>query len=251
MPIDCFCCASANITLKLPTSENGINFANYNVGDSISIYSKDNNSFTWTVNGSSYTISADGTYKGLLLIKRQFANVGYLLKSDGNVLVSNIGNTTLTGITSTLKGYYAAGYDPIELGQADNYSSAIGNLELQNYTEILIGGTSGTLSSINTINSINKAKYIALFVCLFIELVLVTLISALTVERDSRTIALKLAIGIRRGNILFNYIKKFLLTLFIGLILGIVLSMLTGGNILSFMLSFLGCSNIEFIFSIL
>ena len=103
----------------------------------------------------------------------------------------------------------------------------------------------------NTINSINKAKYIALFVCLFIELVLVTLISALTVERDSRTIALKLAIGIRRGNILFNYIKKFLLTLFIGLILGIVLSMLTGGNILSFMLSFLGGSNIEFRFSIL
>lgn len=152
VPIDCFCCASENITLNLPTSENGINFANYNVGDSISIYSKDNSSFTWTVNGSSYTISADGTYKGLLLIKRQFANVGYLLKSDGNVLVSNIGNTTLTGITSTLKGYYAAGYDPIELGQADNYSSAIGNLELQNYTEILIGGTSGTLSSINTVN---------------------------------------------------------------------------------------------------
>lgn len=152
VPIDCFCCASENIALNLPTSENGINFANYNVGDSISIYSKDNSSFTWTVNGSSYTISADGTYKGLLLIKRQFANVGYLLKSDGNVLVSNIGNTTLTGITSTLKGYYAAGYDPIELGQADNYSSAIGNLELQNYTEILIGGTSGTLSSINTVN---------------------------------------------------------------------------------------------------
>ena len=152
VPIDCFCCASENITLSLPTSENGINFANYNVGDSISIYSKDNSSFTWTVNGSSYTISADGTYKGLLLIKRQFANVGYLLKSDGNVLVSNIGNTTLTGITSTLKGYYAAGYDPIELGQADNYSSAIGNLELQNYTEILIGGTSGTLSSINNVN---------------------------------------------------------------------------------------------------
>lgn len=152
MPIDCFCCASENITLNLPTSENGINFANYNVGDSISIYSKDNSSFTWTVNGSSYTISADGTYKGLLLIKRQFANVGYLLKSDGNVLVSNIGNTTLTGITSTLKGYYAAGYDPIELGQADNYSSAIGNLELQNYTEILIGGTSGILSSINNVN---------------------------------------------------------------------------------------------------
>lgn len=152
VPIDCFCCASENITLNLPTSENGINFANYNVGDSISIYSKDNSSFTWTVNGSSYTISADGTYKGLILIKRQFANVGYLLKSDGNVLVSNIGNTTLTGITSTLKGYYAAGYDPIELGQADNYSSAIGNLELQNYTELLIGGTSGTLSSINTVN---------------------------------------------------------------------------------------------------
>ena len=152
VPIDCFCCASENITLNLPTSENGINFANYNVGDSISIYSKDNSSFTWTVNGSSYTISADGTYKGLLLIKRQFANVGYLLKSDGNVLVSNIGNTTLTGITSTLKGYYAAGYDPIELGQADNYSSAIGNLELQNYTEILIGGTSGILSSINNVN---------------------------------------------------------------------------------------------------
>lgn len=152
VPIDCFCCASENITLNLPTSENGINFANYNVGDSISIYSKDNSSFTWTVNGSSYNISANGTYKGLLLIKRQFANVGYLLKSDGNVLVSNIGNTTLTGITSTLKGYYAAGYDPVELGQADNYSSAIGNLELQNYTEILIGGTSGTLSSINTIN---------------------------------------------------------------------------------------------------
>ena len=152
VPIDCFCCASANINLKLPTSENGINFANYNVGDSISIYSKDNSSFTWTVNGSSYTISADGTYKGLILIKRQFANVGYLLKSDGNVLVSNIGNTTLTGITSTLKGYYAAGYDPVELGQADNYSSAIGNLELQNYTEILIGGTTGTLSSINTVN---------------------------------------------------------------------------------------------------
>lgn len=152
VPIDCFCCASENITLKLPTSENGINFDNYNVGDSISIYSKDNNSFTWTVNGSSYTISADGTYKGLLLIKRQFANVGYLLKSDGNVLVSNIGNTTLTGITSTLKGYYAAGYDPIELGQAENYSSAIGNLELHNYTELLIGGTSGTLSSISTVN---------------------------------------------------------------------------------------------------
>ena len=152
VPIDCFCCASVNIPLKLPTTENGINFANYNVGDSISIYSKDNSSFTWTVNGSSYTISADGTYKGLVLIKRQFANVGYLLKSDGNVLVSNIGNTTLTGITSTLKGYYAAGYDPVELGQADNYSSAIGNLELQNYTEMLIGGTTGTLSSINTIN---------------------------------------------------------------------------------------------------
>lgn len=152
VPIDCFCCASQDINLNLPTSSDGINFANYNVGDSISIYSKDNSSFTWTVNGSSYTISADGTYKGLILIKRQFANVGYLLKSDGNVLVSNIGNTTLTGITSTLKGYYAAGYDPVELGQADNYSSAIGNLELQNYTEVLIGGTSGTLSSINTVN---------------------------------------------------------------------------------------------------
>ena len=152
VPIDCFCCASEDITLNLPTSENGVIFANYNVGDSISIYSKDNSSFTWTVNGSSYTISADGIYKGLLLIKRQFANVGYLLKSDGYVLVSNIGDTTLTGLTSTLKGYYAAGYDPIELGQAENYPSAIGNLALQNYTEILIGSNSGKLSNINTVN---------------------------------------------------------------------------------------------------
>lgn len=113
--------------------------------------------------------------------------------------------------------------------------------KIENYVISLYG---------NTIESINKAKDIAFVVCIFIEAILITLVSALTVERESKSIALKMAIGIRKSRITKLYILRNIFTIIVGILFGIVLAITTGGSILSLMLSFLGGSNVEFKFSI-
>ena len=111
---------------------------------------------------------------------------------------------------------------------------------IENYINSLYG---------KTIESINKASLIAFISSLFIEVVLIVLITALAVERDVKTIDLKMAIGIRKSKLKIGYVKQILLSIIIGLLIGIILAITTGGFILSFMLSFLGGSGIEFRYS--
>ena len=153
VPMDCFLCASEEVNLNISVNNTGIQFSNYNVGDSLYVFAKDNTTFTTTINGTSYTISKSGQYKGIAFIKYSNRNNAYVLKDDSHIILTNIGNTALTDVSATVKVRVCRSFEP-ELDAASQYTyySVLGQVEARNYSTITIGQTSATLLSIDSID---------------------------------------------------------------------------------------------------
>lgn len=98
-----------------------------------------------------------------------------------------------------------------------------------------------------TIENIGFASDVALAAAMLIEAILLVLISSLMTERDRKTITLKLATGIRRGEIIPGYILRLGASVAAGVALGVVLAMVFGPAVLSLMLSALGASGVRFV----
>ena len=153
VPMDCFLCASEEINLNISVNSNGIQFNSYNVGDSLYVFAVDNTTFTTTINGVSYTISASGQYKGIAFVKYSNGNNAYVLKDDSHIVLTNIGNTALTDVTSTVKVRVCRSFEP-ELDAASQYTyySVLGQVEARNYSTMTIGQSSATLLSIDSVD---------------------------------------------------------------------------------------------------
>ena len=154
VPMDCFLCASEEINLNISVNSNGIQFNNYNIGDSLYAFAKDNTTFTTTINGTSYTISASGQYKGIAFFRLENGtNIAHVLKDDGSVIIPNIGNTALTDVTATVKVRVCRSFIPeVDASSLYTYYSVLGQVEARNYSTITIGQTSATLLSINSVD---------------------------------------------------------------------------------------------------
>ena len=153
VPMDCFLCASEEINLNISVNNTGIQFNNYNVGDSLYVFAADNTTFTTTINGTSYTISKSGQYKGIAFVKYSNGNNAYVLKDDSHIVLTNIGNTALTDVSATVKVRVCRSFEP-ELDAASQYTyySVLGQVEARNYSTITIGQSSATLLSIDSID---------------------------------------------------------------------------------------------------
>ena len=152
VPLDCFLCASQNIALNITVDYNGIQFSDYNVGDSLYVFSKDNSVFTTTINGVSYTIGGSSQYKGIAFVKRSVNNVAYLLRESDAVLTGPIGDSALTDVNAALKVKVCRGFDPGTDTSIYNYYYILGQVEARNYVSITIGQTTATLLTINDVN---------------------------------------------------------------------------------------------------
>ena len=154
VPINCFCCASEEINLNISVDYTGIQFSNYNVGDSLYAFGKDNAQFTTTIKGVSYTISKEGQYKGIAFVKQSGENKALILQENTSIIINNIGNSALTDVTSTVKVRVCRGFTPeIDVtSQSYGYISVLGQVEARNYSTITIGQTSATLLSINSVD---------------------------------------------------------------------------------------------------
>lgn len=153
VPMDCFLCASEEINLNISVNNTGIQFNNYNVGDSLYVFAVDNNTFTTTIKGTSYTISKSGQYKGIAFVKYSNGNNAYVLKDDSHIPIPNIGNTALTDVDSTVKVRVCRSFEPeLDSNSQYTYYSVLGQVEARNYSTITIGQTSATLLSINSID---------------------------------------------------------------------------------------------------
>ena len=154
VPMDCFLCASEEINLNISVNNTGIQFNNYNIGDSLYAFAKDNTTFTTTIKGTSYTISASGLYKGIAFFRLENGtNIAHVLKDDGSVIITNIGNTALTDVTATVKVRVCRSFIPeVDASSLYTYYSVLGQVEARNYSTITIGQTSATLLSIDSID---------------------------------------------------------------------------------------------------
>ena len=154
VPIECYLCASEEINLNISVNSNGIQFNNYNIGDSLYAFAKDNTTFTTTINGTSYTISASGQYKGIAFFRLENGtNIAHVLKDDGSVIIPNIGNTALTDVTATVKVRVCRSFVPeVDAASQYTYYSVLGQVEARNYSTITIGQTSATLLSIDSVD---------------------------------------------------------------------------------------------------
>ena len=154
VPIDCYLCASEEIDLNISVNNTGIQFNNYNIGDSLYAFATDNVPFTTTINGVSYAISASGQYKGIAFFRLENGtNIAHVLKDDGSVIIPNIGNTALTDVTSTVKVRVCRSFIPeVDASSLYTYYSVLGQVEARNYSTITIGQTSATLLSIDSVN---------------------------------------------------------------------------------------------------
>ena len=151
--IDCFCCASKEIPLYTSSSSvNQINFLDYNIGDSLYVFSSDNVTFSTTIKGTRYTIGENLTYKGIAFVRRSFANVAYLMKESDSELISDIGNTALSNVSSSVFVKVCTGFDPGTTTTTYNYYSIYGKVETRNHTTIEVGSTNRKLLSFDTIN---------------------------------------------------------------------------------------------------
>ena len=154
VPIECYLCASEEINLNISVNSNGIQFNNYNIGDSLYTFEKDNAPFTTTINGVSYTIGGSSQYKGIAFFRLENGtNIAHVLKEDGSTIITNIGNTALTDVTATVKVRVCRSFIP-EVDGASQYTyySVLGQVEARNYSTITIGQTSATLLSINSVD---------------------------------------------------------------------------------------------------
>ena len=154
VPMDCFLCASEEINLNISVNSTGIQFNNYNIGDSLYAFAKDNTTFTTTIKGTSYTISASGLYKGIAFFRLENGtNIAHVLKDDGSVIIPNIGNTALTDVTATVKVRVCRSFIPeVDASSLYTYYSVLGQVEARNYSTMTIGQTSATLLSINSVD---------------------------------------------------------------------------------------------------
>ena len=152
VPMNCFCCASEEINLNISVDYTGIQFSNYNVGDSLYVFSNDNTAFTTTINGISYTISKSSQYKGIAFVKRSVNNVAYLLRESDAVLTGPIGDSALTDVTATVNVKVCRGYDPGSDTSIYNYYYILGQVDAREYSTIKIGQTSATLLSIDSVD---------------------------------------------------------------------------------------------------
>ena len=154
VPIECYLCASEEINLNISVNSTGIQFNNYNIGDSLYAFAKDNTTFTTTINGTSYTISASGQYKGIAFFRLENGtNIAHVLKDDGSVIIPNIGNTALTDVTATVKVRVCRSFVPeVDAASQYTYYSVLGQVEARNYSTITIGQTSATLLSIDSVD---------------------------------------------------------------------------------------------------
>ena len=154
VPIECYLCASEEINLNISVNSNGIQFNNYNIGDSLYTFEKDNAPFTTTINGVSYTIGGSSQYKGIAFFRLENGtNIAHVLKEDGSNIITNIGNTALTDVTATVKVRVCRSFIP-EVDGASQYTyySVLGQVEARNYSTITIGQTSATLLSIDSVD---------------------------------------------------------------------------------------------------
>lgn len=153
VPMNCFCCASEEINLNISVDYTGIQFSNYNVGDSLYAFAKDNAAFTTTIKGVSYTIGGSSQYKGIAFVKYSNGNNAYLLKEDSHVTITNIGDSALTDVTSTVKVRVCRNFEPeLDASSQYTYYSVLGQVEARNYSTITIGQTSATLLSIDSVD---------------------------------------------------------------------------------------------------
>ena len=154
VPIECYLCASEEINLNISVNSNGIQFNNYNIGDSLYAFEKDNAPFTTTINGVSYTIGGSSQYKGIAFFRLENGtNIAHVLKEDGSVIITNIGNTALTDVTATVKVRVCRSFIPeVDAASQYTYYSVLGQVEARNYSTITIGQTSATLLSINSVD---------------------------------------------------------------------------------------------------
>ncbi len=154
VPIECYLCASEEINLNISVNSNGIQFNNYNIGDSLYAFEKDNAPFTTTINGISYTIGGSSQYKGIAFFRLENGtNIAHVLKEDGSVIIPNIGNTALTDVTATVKVRVCRSFIPeVDAASQYTYYSVLGQVEARNYSTITIGQTSATLLSIDSVD---------------------------------------------------------------------------------------------------
>ena len=154
VPIECYLCASEEINLNISVNSNGIQFNNYNIGDSLYAFEKDNAPFTTTIKGVSYTIGGSSQYKGIAFFRLENGtNIAHVLKEDGSVIITNIGNTALTDVTATVKVRVCRSFIPeVDAASQYTYYSVLGQVEARNYSTITIGQTSATLLSINSVD---------------------------------------------------------------------------------------------------
>ena len=154
VPIECYLCASEEINLNISVNSNGIQFNNYNIGDSLYTFEKDNAPFTTTINGVSYTIGGSSQYKGIAFFRLENGtNIAHVLKEDGSTIITNIGNTALTDVTATVKVRVCRSFIPeVDAASQYTYYSVLGQVEARNYSTITIGQTSATLLSIDSVD---------------------------------------------------------------------------------------------------
>ena len=152
VPMECYCCASEEINLNISVDYTGIQFSNYNVGDSLYVFSNDNAQFTTKINGTNYTIGGSSQYKGIAFVKRSVNNVAYLLRESDAVLTGPIGNSALTDVTATVNVKVCRGFDPGSDTSIYNYYYILGQVDAREYSIIKIGQTSATLLSINSVD---------------------------------------------------------------------------------------------------
>ena len=154
VPMNCFCCASEEINLNISVDYTGIQFNNYNVGDSLYAFVKDNATFTTTIKGVSYTIGGSSQYKGIAFVRLENENRALILQDNTSLIINNIGNSALTDVTSTVKVRVCRNFIPeIDVtSQNYGYYSVLGQVEARNYSTITVGQTSATLLSINSVD---------------------------------------------------------------------------------------------------
>ena len=150
VPIDCFCCASKNIQLNIPSDATGVYFADYSVNDLICAFSKDNAAFSTTVAGTTYTIGGNSQYKGIAFMKTATVNQCLILTETGSVFKNLY---TTASVLTDVGGAITIRVVNHKMDGTDyNYYNVLGIVESMNYTESTVGSSTATLNNINTVD---------------------------------------------------------------------------------------------------
>ena len=153
VPIDCFCCASQNVNVNLPVDQNGINLDDYGANTSFYATAQDNTNFTFTINGTTYTIGKNQTYKAISInkIRTNYTEVFLTKTSDSTKIGEFTGGLLLNNLSAQVLFYKIEGSRYTNTNTT--YNDLLSYLYLNNNkVSFYLGSGTGTLNSFDTID---------------------------------------------------------------------------------------------------